>query len=322
MYLEMSRDEAHGGGTWAFPNCIWSPTEKKGGGTWPFWSKIRDVKIGDTILHLRGIPPAARFVGYSTASSDGYETSERPPDPGVWSYSGKFLRADLQEFTPFDSPINLSQVFSVRKLALTQYFDANKARRRSKLNIFFVRQSGRLQCLNGAYLSDMDEELLTALFGITPSGLISQGPVVSISVVTGQQLATVQARQGQSAFSKELKKLYGHSCCFPSCSVMDSRFLIASHIARWSDNKELRGHLGNGLCFCLMHDKAFEIGLFTLDENFRVFVNPSVTLLDASFGTQLKAAHGQQIRVATVLPLNEALTEHWTRVKLRPAFRK
>ncbi len=84
----MSRDEAHGGGAWAFANCLWAPTEKSGGGAWPFWSKILDVKAGDTILHLRGIPPAASFVGYSNASADGYETQSRPPEPGAVGVEG------------------------------------------------------------------------------------------------------------------------------------------------------------------------------------------------------------------------------------------
>src|ERR1700676_504476 len=101
IFLEMSRDEAHGGGSWAFPLCIWVPPKKNGDGTWPFWSKIRDVKADDTILHLRGVPPLAAFVGYSTASTDGFETAVRPPEPGGWDYSPTFLRANLRDFNRF-----------------------------------------------------------------------------------------------------------------------------------------------------------------------------------------------------------------------------
>lgn len=28
MWIEMSRDEVHGGGDWAFAKCVWSPTHK------------------------------------------------------------------------------------------------------------------------------------------------------------------------------------------------------------------------------------------------------------------------------------------------------
>jgi hypothetical protein len=52
IYLEMSRDEAHGGGEWAFPYCIWAPAEKAGGGSWPFWHKVCDVRRGDNYGRL------------------------------------------------------------------------------------------------------------------------------------------------------------------------------------------------------------------------------------------------------------------------------
>jgi putative restriction endonuclease len=318
MYLEMSRDVAHGGGRWAFPNCIWAPSEKANGGAWPFWSKILQVKAGDVVLHLRGKPPAASFAGYSTASNDGYEAQDRPPEPGRWSFASKYYRADLEAFTPFDQPINLLDVFSARRLALEEYFDKNRARGAAKLAIFYVRQSGHLQCLNGAYLSDVDDELFDALFGGEHSAPASQQEPLPLSIVTSQQLATVRARVGQSVFAKEVKSLYGYGCCFPGCLVTDSRFLVASHIARWSDNEALRGHFGNGLCFCLMHDKAFEIGLFTLDEEYKIFVSPAVTSQNSSFIVELKSAHGRRIRLSSVPPLKEALAEHWNRVKLFP----
>jgi hypothetical protein len=67
-----------------------------------------------------------------------------------------------------------------------------------------------------------------------------------------------------------------------------------------------------------MHGKAFEIGLFTLDKDFRVFINLEAMLPDSSFSAELKSAHGKQIRISTIAPLSAALTEHWTRVKLYP----
>lgn len=320
MYLEMSRDEAHGGGSWAFPNCIWAPTEKTGGGAWPFWSKILSVQAGDTVLHLRGFPPSTEFVGYSIAATAGYETQSRPPDLGAWKHAKAFYRADLTTFLPFQSPINLANVFWGRRQELEDYFDRNRARGAMKQNIFYVRQNSRLQCLNGAYLSVVDDELFTALFGAASATATPEQRPQTISVATGQQLIVMRSRMGQSSFAKELKRIYGYKCCFPSCSVSDERFLVASHIARWSDNEALRGHLGNGLCFCLMHDKAFEIGLFTLNGNFEIVVSPA-SAAKSSFIAELKAFEGKQIRLSTVLPMAEALAEHWQRVGQQPHTR-
>jgi putative restriction endonuclease len=241
-----------------------------------------------------------------------------PADPGEWSYAEAFYRADLSGFTPFHQPISLSQIFRTRAAELEAYFEANKNRRADKANVFFVKQAGRLQCLNGAYLSDVDEELLTVLFG-SSSGLTApdSGDVI-VSVETGSQVSTIRTRLGQSLFSDAVKKLYGNRCCFPGCAVADPRFLIGSHIARWSDNEALRGELGNGLCLCLIHDKAFEVGLYTLDEYFAVFVNPRERETASVVVQSLIKQEGEKIRTSSVLPLPDALLEHWIRVDLDP----
>jgi hypothetical protein len=319
IYLGMSRDEQHGGGTWGFTNCIWAPTEKKGaGGSWPFWEKVLHVREGDTIIHLRGVPPKAYFVGYSTAAGDGFRTSKRPPDPEEWAYAEAFYRADLTGFTPFHTPISLDQVLGARTAALEAYFDANKNRGRDKLNLFVVRQGGQLQCLQGAYLSDVDEELLTVLFGGSIGLKSPNTDEVVVSVETGSQISAIRARLGQSRFSDSIKELYGNRCCFPGCDISDPRFLVGSHIARWSDNEELRGELGNGLCLCLIHDKAFEVGLYTLDEHLVVFVNPRERKSSSTIVQDIIKREGEKIRVPKIPPLPDALLEHWIRIDVDP----
>lgn len=317
VFLEMSRDEAHGGGSWGFGRCVWAPTEKEHGGRWPFWDKVGTVRQGDIILHLRGVGSRAAFVGYSIASGDGFVTSSRPPDPRAWSFSNKFYRADLRDFVPFARPIRLIDVFQDRRVQLEEFFESNKADRATKKNIFFVKQSGRLQCLNGAYLSDLTDGLLEALFGEDHGFVVKEQPHF-ISVETGEQISAIKARIGQARFSAAVKRAFGYRCCFPGCQIDDERFLVGAHIARWSDNERLRGDLGNGLCLCLFHDKAFEIGLFTLDEKFRVYVSPKHAGLENKIVDMLKHFHGRAIRLDGVNPLEDALLEHWNRVDLTP----
>lgn len=317
IFLEMSRVETHGGGTWAFPNCIWSPSEKESGGKWPFWEKVLAVKEGDIVIHLRGIQPNAQFVGFSRAAGDGFVTTKRPPDAGAWSFASAFHRADLTDYTPFHTPIDLTNVFAERRAELEAYFDANKARVERK-NIFYVRQAGRLRCLNGAYLSEVEDELLIALFGGRVVESPAQDASAVVSVETGSQLRSIRARLGQTYFSKEIKKLYKNKCCFPSCGVDDPRFLVGAHIARWSDNETLRGQLGNGLCLCVFHDKAFELGLFTLNEQHRVYLNPREERAHSAVMKQLIPFKGKKITLAHVVPLDDALLEHWIRCDVSP----
>jgi len=68
----------------------------------------------------------------------------------------------------------------------------------------------------------------------------------------------------------------------------------------------------------LLHDKAFEIGLFTLDEHFRVFVNPKECASSSAMVQNLIGRQGEAIRSAQVLPLPDALLEHWIRVDIDP----
>jgi len=211
----------------------------------------------------------------------------------------------------------LDYVLKSQTAALNSYFDENKRPGRRKSNLFFVRQNGRLQCLNGAYLSDVDEELLSVLFP-DPANIANASILGTIAIETGVQIATIRARIGQARFSSEIRELYGHQCCFPDCGVTDDRFLVGSHVARWSDNETLRGNLGNGVCLCLLHDKAFEIGLFTLDEKRCVLVNPREKLGCSSIISDLIAHEGRPIRSAVNRLLDDALLEHWIRVDIDP----
>lgn len=315
IYLEMTRDPMHGGGGWAFPNCVWSPARKKDGSRWAFWNKIRQVKDGDIVIHLRGKPPKAAFVGYSIASGDGFETRTRPPNPGEWGFADRFFRANLKHFTPFHQNVGLREIFSTRKPELEEYFKRNKNLRKEKANIFFVIQKNRLQCLNGAYFSDVDKELVRILFAgdgtyFPSESAVAEQQVQFSSVQTGTQLRQIRSRIGQTEFARRIKKLYANRCCIPGCNVVGKEFLVAAHIARWSDNEERRGHLSNGLCLCLMHDKAFELGLFFLDDHYRIFINPRKCSGLEPHLRELVEASGQQIRMANVVPSPGALSEH------------
>lgn len=317
-YLEMSTDEGHGGGSWGFGNCVWAPTKKRNNTSWAFWMKVSKIRAGDIVVHLRGKSQRLSFVGFSTASGDGFTTDGRPPNPGGWGYAREFYRADLNGFTAFERPIALAEILQKRTTELEAYLAANQLRIRDQANVFLVKQSNSIRPLQGAYLSDLDDELLFALFGDQPDlASVGQG-TASASVTTGSQLAILRTRIGQSLFASKVKTLYRNQCCFPACDVEDQRFLVASHIARWTDNETLRGELGNGLCFCLTHDRAFELGNFTLDENFAVYLNPRECEARSSIVSNLLAHLGEQIAKSAFPPLPDALLEHWIRIGVDP----
>ena len=317
LWLEMSRDEAHGGGSWAFGQSLWSPSRKTNGTKWAFWETLLHVETDDPVLHLRGKGDRATFVAFSTASADGFETSDRPPSPGAWSYARSFYRVPLRDFTPLDDPMLLRDIFRRRDTELRSYFMGNKAASR-KERLFYVIQAGRLQCLNGAYLSEVSKELARLLLDRT-----EDMPQHSISVVrevsTGERLRELLTRVGQRKFSDIVRENYGTQCCFPDCDVAERTFLRGSHIARWADEPDLRGDVSNGLCLCLMHDQAFERGLFTVDLELRVWVDSARAHRSPWATVYLAPYHGRNLRLGAVPPSEEALLQHWERTSCYPS---
>lgn len=84
--------------------------------------------------------------------------------------------------------------------------------------------------------------------------------------------AMTKIRRGQQFFRQSILNAYGVSCCITGIKV--PRLLVASHIKPWrvcSDNDRLSAR--NGLCLSSLHDAAFDSGLITLDEGFRIVLS-------------------------------------------------
>jgi hypothetical protein len=310
LWIEMSFDTTHGGGEWGFLKCLWSPTRNIAGGKQGWWEIQSRVKAGDRVLHLRGTDGAdAHFVGTSICQTDCQVTLDRPPEPGEWGFAKEFFRTPIAEFESLEEEVPVAKIFQEREVDLRSYFKQNKARPKTeKLRLFYVIQRGALQCQNGAYFSEVDVELAEILLQSLPK----TNPTAT-NVIVGERLYSTLGRIKQEYFSSAVRDNFNHVCCFPNCNVSESRFLVGAHIARWCDVPELRGEISNGLCFCLMHDKAFECGLFTIDETLSVRILPQVNSSKWA-STELVAFEGHKISKADIQPSEEALLHHWLRV--------
>lgn len=315
MWLEMSRDASHGGDGWGFAECLWSPSHKNPSGRWPFWELLLSVRKGDIVVHLRGKGSRAAFVGHSVADADGYETSERPSVPGQWSYASSFYRVPLSAFVPLVEPIALGDVLRATRDELRTYFDRNRELpRRTREHVFFVFQAGRLQCLNGAYLSELSTSLAGIVLGRTTEMAPRGTPNANPAARTGEQVRQLLARVGQGVFSDNVRANYGHHCCFPDCPVSEDALLVGAHIARWADAPQLRGSTANGLCLCLMHDRAFESGWFTLGLDGAILINEARIGTSPWGAANLKRYAGLRVRPGEIPPAPDALRQHWRRV--------
>jgi putative restriction endonuclease len=82
---------------------------------------------------------------------------------------------------------------------------------------------------------------------------------------------TVLSRRGQQFFRQSILNAYDVRCCISGINV--PCLLVASHIRPWGKFPGDRLNPRNGLCLSTLHDAAFDAGLITLDEHFRVVLS-------------------------------------------------
>ena len=129
--------------------------------------------------------------------------------------------------------------------------------------LFFSSNSGEYILNNvkiDASAEDLPEDVL--------ENAIANELLVLKDVETASAVGASRIRKGVAVLRK--KTLLNYSNCCALCDINDTRLLVTSHIARWADNPDARGLLSNTICFCTLHDKLFENGYFSLENNFSV----------------------------------------------------
>lgn len=82
---------------------------------------------------------------------------------------------------------------------------------------------------------------------------------------------TIRARRVQSLFRATVLASYDCTCAVSGISVPS--LLQASHIIPWSESEDRRLDPRNGIALSALHDRAFDRGLITFDEDFRVVLS-------------------------------------------------
>lgn len=82
---------------------------------------------------------------------------------------------------------------------------------------------------------------------------------------------TVRTRRVQGFFRRAVLISYQNRCALTGIQV--EGLLNASHIIPWSVNEQRRADPRNGLCLNALHDRAFDRGLLTFDDDLRVVVS-------------------------------------------------
>ncbi len=94
---------------------------------------------------------------------------------------------------------------------------------------------------------------------------IDKGVLILKDVAVSSEEQVNRIRKGVKALRKQTLLNYQNCCAL--CDIDDSQLLVTSHIARWADNPNARGLLSNTICFCTLHDKLFENGYFSMNDD-------------------------------------------------------
>jgi len=90
--------------------------------------------------------------------------------------------------------------------------------------------------------------------------------------------ALLKTRRVQSFFRAAVLVSYDNRCALTDLAIPE--LLNASHIIPWSLDKKRRADPRNGICLNAFHDRAFDRGLISFDENYCVLVSSKIERAD------------------------------------------
>ena len=98
-----------------------------------------------------------------------------------------------------------------------------------------------------------------------------ENEINTLNLTGKERQALVSVRVNQGEYRKQLLSRYSN-CCLGG--VSDARLLVASHIKPWVDSNEYeKVDVYNGLLLCPNHDKLFDNGFITFDEDKKIIIS-------------------------------------------------
>ena len=110
------------------------------------------------------------------------------------------------------------------------------------------------------------------------------------------RIVPTKTRVGQNFFRKSVLSAYQYRCCITGLGVPE--LLVASHIVPWRDDPANRLNPRNGLALSILHDKAFDLGMITINDDMTVRVSQKeFRVRNKFFVTALRNYDGKTIEL-------------------------
>jgi len=97
----------------------------------------------------------------------------------------------------------------------------------------------------------------------------------NLNLIQGKDRSSyIKARVNQHFFRSVVLSNYHTTCAITGISI--PTLLIASHIKPWAIDKRNRLNPANGICLSALYDKAFDRGLITFDNEFKIVLSSNI----------------------------------------------
>jgi len=81
----------------------------------------------------------------------------------------------------------------------------------------------------------------------------------------------VKIRINQNVLRDIILDAYKNECAL--CEINTKDLLVCSHIIPWREDEKNRLNPKNAICFCVLHDKLFDKGYFSFDDNCNIILS-------------------------------------------------
>ena len=138
------------------------------------------------------------------------------------------------------------------------------------------------------------EKILAKYEGTTVEEKFSDAIKDIPSGITGDtKIRQVKIRVNQNVFRQIVLANYDRKCALTGIDLPE--LLVASHIIPWSENEKERLNPENGICLSMLYDKAFDRGLISFSNEYKVL-----------FSSRLKENIGKQYYNLYFSPIESA----------------
>ncbi|KAB2917347.1 MAG: HNH endonuclease [Bacteroidetes bacterium] len=182
--------------------------------------------------------------------------------------------------------------------------------------------------------SKLDEEVWNEYYndwdrlGIDAEEIIAKYRNTSLEVIAGVDIKNlpegkeretlVKTRINQQFFRDTILVSYNTRCAITGLNIPE--LLVASHIVPWAKDKANRLHPTNGICLNALHDKAFDKGLLTITNDYKIKVSKYINDFEKepSVVSLVKNFDGKEIILPNrFLPASEFLEYHNNHIFIR-----